>query len=319
MTELSIVATLYESESYIDEFYKRMAAAARRVSSDYEIIFVNDGSPDNSLDKALDHCRRDPRVSVIDLSRNFGHHRAMMTGLAHANGELVFLIDSDLEEDPELLERFYEERQRLDVDVVYGIQEKRRGTWFERVTGRIFFALFNLLSADPIPTNVVVVRLMTARYVAALVSHREREILIAGLWAITGFDQRPIPVTKKHKGSTSYSLLRKLQLLVNAVTSFSTKPLLFVFYLGLAILTASGAAASFFIIRRLAMGTTLMGWSSLMVAVCFFGGLTIFCQGLLGIYLAKAYSEVKQRPYAIIREHYGHETDGTTSSPEDPV
>src|SRR5262245_15015952 len=149
---LSIVNTLYQSEGFITEFHARCTAAATRLAaSSYEIIFVNDGSPDQSLQKAIDLHAHDPHVRVIDLSRNFGHHKALMTGLAHARGELVFLIDSDLEEDPEWLPRFREALIATGADVIYGVQKARKGGWFERTSGDLFFRVFNRVLTQPIP------------------------------------------------------------------------------------------------------------------------------------------------------------------------
>jgi len=140
---LSIVTSLYQSEEFLTEFHARCTAAATRLAgSSYEIILVNDGSPDQSLQKAIDLHARDPHVRVIDLSRNFGHHKALMTGLAHARGELVFLIDCDLEEDPAWLLTFHEAMRADNVDVVYGVQAERKGDWLERSAGRLFFSVF---------------------------------------------------------------------------------------------------------------------------------------------------------------------------------
>src|SRR5262249_7421057 len=182
--ELSIVTTLYRSAPFLREFHRRACAAAAKITSDFEIVLVNDGSPDDSQAVALSLCRDDPRVKVIELSRNFGHHKAMMTGLAHARGRLVFLIDSDLEEDPELLETFHRELLASGVDVVYGVQRQRKGGWYERLSGGLFYRLFNALSSFPIPHNLTTARLMTRPYVRALRRHRDQEMFIAGLWAI---------------------------------------------------------------------------------------------------------------------------------------
>jgi len=190
--KLSIVSTLYQSSPYIEEFYHRSTAAAQElVGSDYEIILVNDGSPDDSLKRAVELTNLDDHVVVIDLSRNFGHHKAMMTGLEHRQGEKVFLIDSDLEEEPDLLLTFDKKMAIDGSDIVYGIQSKRRGGAFEKVTGWIFYKIFRWLTGVPQPDNITTVRLMSQRYVRALVSHREREINIGGLFIITGFQQSP--------------------------------------------------------------------------------------------------------------------------------
>jgi len=303
--KLSIVTTMYHSAHYINEFYTRICAAAEKITSDYEIIFVNDGSPDDSLDIVVSLYEKDPKVRVIDLSRNFGHHKAMMTGLMHAEGELVFLIDCDLEEDPELLKRFYAEHKKDDdVDVVYGVQKARKGGLVEKISGNIFFWTFNLFSSYPVPTNLVTARLMSKRYVDSLVQHKDREVFIAGLWAITGFKQIPFMVTKHDKGNSSYNLRRKIPILVNSITSFSNKPLLLIFYLGSIILFISCIAALYLIIRRVFFGILLAGWPSLMVSIWLLGGLTIFCVGVIGIYLSRVFTETKERPYTIIRQIY---------------
>jgi len=302
--ELSIVTTLYRSASYLEEFYTRVSAAAKEITDEYEIIFVNDGSPDNSLDIAVSLYERDTRVRVIDLSRNFGHHKAIMTGLAHAKGELVFLIDCDLEEEPELLGKFCDKLKSSDVDVVYGVQQKRKGNFFERITGSIFYRMINLVSSYPIPVNSITVRLMSKRYVASLVEHRDREIFLVGLWAITGFKQVPVVVEKHNKGSTTYDFGRKISNLVNAVTSFSNKPLVFIFYLGCVIIFLSSIGALNLIVRRIFLGILPEGWSSVIVSIWLLGGLTIFCLGVIGVYLSKIFTETKQRPYTVIKKIY---------------
>jgi putative glycosyltransferase len=312
---LSVVTTLYRSAPHLRQFHARIRAAVLALTTDYEIVFVNDGSPDDSLAVALAIRDDDPRVKVVDLSRNFGHHKAMMTGLAHAGGDLVFLIDCDLEEDPEWLGRFHDTLATTGADVVFGVQTARKGGWFERWSGAAFFRLFNWLSNYPIPPNLLTVRLMTRRYVQALVEHREREICISGLWVLTGFRQLPLEVTKKARGKTSYHLSRKIALMINAVTSFSTRPLYFIFGLGCAIVTLASAGILTLIVGRLFFGVFLEGWLSVMLSIWLLGGLTIFSIGLVGIYLAKTYVETKQRPYTIVREVYEHGNAGGEQLP----
>src|SRR5262245_29618643 len=153
---LSLVSSMYRSEAFLTEFHARCTAAATRLAgSSYEIILVNDGSPDGSLQVAIDLHTRDSHVRVIDLSRNFGHHKALMTGLAHARGDLVYLIACDLEEDPAWLQTFYDTLRFEHVDVVYGVQGERKGDWLERTAGRMFFSIFNRMLTHPIPENVV--------------------------------------------------------------------------------------------------------------------------------------------------------------------
>jgi putative glycosyltransferase len=311
---LSIVSTLYRSAPILEEFYARARREAGKLTPDYEIVLVNDGSPDDSLVVALGLLERDDRVHVIDLARNFGHHKAMMTGLAHARGDLVFLIDSDLEEDPELLGPFEEKLRTADVDVVYGVQRARRGRFLERWGGKLFFVIFNLLSDHPIPENLVTVRLMTRRYVSSLVAHGEREMMIAGLWALTGFRQVSFPVTKHARSATTYTFRHKVAVLVNAITSFSARPLEGIFYLGLAIGALSSVTAAVLVVRRLFFGILLPGWPSLIVSVWLLGGLMLGSLGIIGIYLSKIFIETKQRPYTIVRKIYERTPEGSLSS-----
>lgn len=303
--KLSVVATLYHSAPYIPEFYRRVCAAATQiVGEDFEIVLVNDGSPDNSLTMAIELCRQDPRVTVLDLSRNFGHHKAMMTGLSYARGEQVFLLDSDLEEEPEWLVMFHELLTKHQVDVLFGVQTQRRGGLIERLTGQIFYSIFRLFTGVSQPNNIVTARLMTRRYVDALLLHREREINIGGLWMITGFAQLQCPVAKHDTSPTTYNLIRKFEHLVNAVTSFSNTPLVLIFYLGLVILIVTLCYSTLIVYRYVFVSQPPDGYTSLILSLWLLAGLVIFSIGVLGIYLAKIFSEVKQRPYTIIRDVY---------------
>ncbi|MDR0233614.1 MAG: glycosyltransferase family 2 protein [Zoogloeaceae bacterium] len=306
--KLSIVATLYQSASYISEFYVRASKAATQlVGDDYEIVLVNDGSPDNSLEIAVRLTENDAHVVVVDLSRNFGHHKAMMTGLAHARGERIFLIDSDLEEEPEWLLSFADEMEREACDVVYGVQERRRGNWFERLSGQWFYRFFNILTGLALPENIVTARLMTRRYVEALLRHQEREMIIAGLWHITGFAQSPYGVKKHGTSKTTYTFRRKMSVLVNSITSFSNAPLIGIFYVGISMSLLALAYTAYLIVNWIFLAKPLSGWTSIMASVWLIGGIIISFIGVVGIYLSKIFSETKQRPYTIVRQIYGKE------------
>ena len=306
--KLSVVATLYRSEAYVPEFCERASAAARQISgNNYEIVLVNDGSPDRSLDIAVAISESDPHVVVVDLSRNFGHHRAMMTGLAQARGEHVFLLDSDLEEEPEWLILFQAQMAAQHCDVVFGVQQTRKGGWFERWSGDLFYRLLPMISGIDMPRSMVTARLMTRRYVNALLLHEEREIDIGGLWVITGFEQRPEMIKKHSTSESTYSLRHRFSLLINSITAFSNLPLIGIFYVGLAMLLVSGAFASFFVAQWLLIDQPVSGWTSMIVSLWLIGGMVILFLGVIGIYLAKMFSEVKRRPYTIIRKVYEHQ------------
>ncbi len=308
--KLSIVATLYQSAPYIAEFHERASAASSQlVGDDYEIVLVNDGSPDNSLDLAVQLAESDGHVVVVDLSRNFGHHKAMMTGLAHARGERVFLVDTDLEEEPECLIGFSDQMVIDQCDVVYGVQEQRKGNWFERWSGQWFYRFFKVLTGLALPENVVTARLMTRRYVDALLRHEEREVFMAGLWHITGFIQRPQTVRKHSTSETTYTLRRKMSLLVNSVTSFSNAPLVSIFYIGISISLFAIVYIGYLGIHWIFLAKPLSGWTSVMASIWLLGGMVISFIGVVGIYLSKVFSETKQRPYTIVRQVYARKQD----------
>ncbi len=303
--KLSIVATLYRSAPHLQEFHRRASAAARSlVGDDYEIILVNDGSPDHSLELAIALTREDSHATVVDLSRNFGHHKAMMTGLAHARGERIFLIDSDLEEEPECLLEFAAKMHAENADVVFGVQQHRRGGWVEKYSGLIFYHLFRMLTGVRQPDNIVTARLMTWRYTRALLRHREREVNIGGLWHITGFKQYAQPITKHSTSQTTYTLRRKISHFVNAITSFSNAPLVWIFYIGASISAAASAYTAYLVLNYWLLSKPVSGYTSIMASIWLLGGLIISFIGVIGIYLAKIYSETKRRPYTIVRQIY---------------
>jgi putative glycosyltransferase len=175
----------------------------------------------------------------------------------------------------------------------------------ERLTGTMFFALFNQMLTHPIPANIVTARLMTRRYVEALLQHRDQEIFLAGLWMLTGFEQRPVEVVKQSRGETSYSARRRISVFVNAITSLSNRPLIYIFYLGAVMMLLSMAAAAGLAVMYLRGGIGQPGWASIMISIWFLGGLTVFCLGVIGVYLAKVFSESKPRPFTVVRAEYG--------------
>ncbi|MEK7866795.1 MAG: glycosyltransferase family 2 protein [Planctomycetota bacterium] len=307
--ELSIVTTLYRSEAYVDPFYARATRAAAQVTTDYEIVFVNDGSPDASLDRVLQIIARDPRVRVLDLSRNFGHHFALSAGLDAARGQRVFMIDSDLEEDPEWIEQFWKEMDQSGADVVYGVQTARSGSFLSVFPARLFYKLFNFMSEVRIAADACTVRLMSRRYVEALLSLRDKALFLAGTSAWTGFDQRPVPVNKQQRrGLSSYGLLRKVELFVRAATSFTAYPLKLIFLLGILISLLGMVLGTWLVLKKLVdPDSVLMGYASTMASLWFVGGVIITFLGVIGIYLSTVFTELKDRPPYVVRAFHGGE------------
>ena len=312
--KLSIVTTLFNSENYIDEFYSLINSESKKViKGDYEIIFVNDGSKDKSYKIAKSLCKQNSNVTLVDLSKNFGHHKAIMTGLKYCTGDYIFLLDSDLEERPEWLSLFYKKMENENVDVVYGIQEKRNDSHISNTFAKLFYFLFNSLSNTQIPKNFLIARLMKRKYVESLLLHNEKEIFIGGMFHLIGFNQVGLEVNKMKQNTSSYSFFKKMSHLINSITSFSILPLVSIFYSGLILLLISGFFIVYFIFNKIFFGIPVSGWTSMIVSIFFLGGLNIFFIGLIGIYLSKMFLEVKSRPLTIVREVIGKKAVNFTS------
>ena len=302
---LSIVTSLYKSEPYIEEFYRRVTQTVGRLNiPTYEIIFVNDGSPDGAKDLALKFLAADPHVVLVDLSRNFGHHKALLAGLAHANGDRIFLLDSDLEEDPELLMQLTEEIDRRGCDVVYAMQQTRRGGRFERMSGHFYYWIMNAVSGIDFPSNLLTLRLMTRRYVESLLLYREREVLLNGISFLTGYDQAVVLVAKHRRNTSTYSFAKRLGLVVLSVISFSDRPLQWIFYTGFGITFLAFLYMTFIFIEYLFLGIGVSGFTSIVLSIWLIGGLNFIFLGTIGIYVGTIFSETKQRPNAIVRAVY---------------
>jgi len=306
--QLSIVTTLYQSASFVQEFYNRLTGIADELTRDYEIIFVVDGSPDDSLGQAVPIFEKDQRVKIIDLSKNFGHHKAIMTGLSHSRGDVVFLIDSDLEEDPELLKNFWEYlKNDPETDVIVGVQrETRKLPFLTDVPRAMFYKTIDYLSSAKIDPNEMVVRLMRRCYVDALVKHTETNIFLPGIWSNLGFRKKSVEAEKKVSSQSSYTLSKKASLAIDAITSFSAKPLYLMFVFGGIISLISIFVLLYVIYQKLVMDMAV-GWSSLIVSIWTGIGLIMMSLGIIGIYLSKIFSEVKNRPYSIVRRLYSHD------------
>ncbi len=305
--KVSVVTTLYLSEAYIKAFYSRIKQAVTQVSNEYEVIFVNDGSPDGSKEKVLQLLGDEPAIRLVDLSRNFGHHKAIMAGLMYATGDLIFQIDVDLEEEPEILLPFYKKMRETDADVVYGVQGKRKGSWLERVLGGLYYHIFNFLSDVRMPPNLLIARLMTRQYVDALLEHKEYELDLGGLWSITGFTQVPVVVRKLSKGTTSYTPRKRVALAVRSIAAFSNRPLILIATIGLAVLVLAFLYFVYISWVYFIVGKPPDGFTTLILSVWFLGGMILLSLGVIAVYLSIIFIETKKRPYVIVRRVYGGE------------
>ena len=305
--ELSIVTMLYKSRPYLPEFLAACRDCLGRAGiPDHEILFVNDGSPDDSQEWVLEQRNADPRIRLVELSRNFGHHHAALAGLSFSRGRLVFITDCDLEVSPSILQRMLEVMRDTRCDVVYGMQEQRKGALVERIGGRIFWRIFNALSHTTVPESVLTERLMTRGYVDALLGLGDKNLFLAGMMYWTGFKQIGIPVVKSTRtGKSTYTLRRRVSLLIEAVTSFSTAPLKLALYAGVVFLAAATGFAAFLLVRKLLYPEiVLAGFTSIMLALCAVAGMIITLIGVLGLYIGKLFVQVQGRPTFIVRDYY---------------
>jgi putative glycosyltransferase len=301
---LSVVSTMYRSRPFLERFLMECEEAFTSIGClSYEVVLVNDGSPDDSLQYALEARETRSWLTVVDLSRNFGHHHAMQAGLRFARGAFVFLIDCDLEVPPSSLVQFHAALERTGADVVFGYQEARKGGWFEQVSGGLFWKFFNVLSETKIPENVLTERVMSRRYVDALLKLGDVNLFMAGMMSWTGFLQIGMPVVKTQRdGRSTYTFFKRLQLMVNAVSSFSAKPLHFLFNIGLLITLLSFSYAAYLVFRKVFFGDALLGFTSLMAMLLLSLGILTTALGILGIYLGRIFRQVQNRPTYIVKD-----------------
>ncbi|MFK7847931.1 MAG: glycosyltransferase family 2 protein [Rhodothermales bacterium] len=303
--ELSIVATMFKSERFIPEFRQRVVDAAEKITSDFEVVLVNDGSPDESAAIVKAICAADPRFVLVDLSRNFGHHAAIMAGLEAARGEWVYLTDSDLEEQPEWLPEFWSAATKGNHDVVYGVQERRTGRRFDNLLGRIFWSLLNAGAGINIPENQMTCRLMSRAYLDSLLSVRDRVLYLGGLFPWVGYRQHPLQLVKTPRTvdtKSTYGLTRKLRQAVDSMTSFTAAPLTLFFAAGALIWVGSLVYGLTLVAQRAFFPDTILsGFTSIMFSIWFLGGSIMLGIGVVGQYIAKVFQEVKDRPQYVVR------------------
>lgn len=312
--DLSVVIPVYNEEAGLDALVERVTASAEAIFADrYELVLVNDGSRDGSWAKICAHAERDPRIVAIDLARNHGHQLALTAGLNHARGELVFVLDADLQDPPELLGPMLE-KVRQGYDVVYGQRIKRHGeTAFKRGTAALFYRLLDRMVDTSIPRDTGDFRLMTRRVVDQLNAMPERYRFIRGLVSYVGFNQIAFPYERdpRFAGETNYPLRKMVALAVDAVTSFSTVPLRFASHLGM-LFGLAGLASLFGIVGVWLQGGTVQGWASLAALILIMGSVQLLVLGVFGEYLGRMYMEAKRRPLFIVAEVRRQPLAGTT-------
>jgi putative glycosyltransferase len=305
--KMSIVTSTFESEATIAEFIQRMHIAASNLFIPFELIIVDDGSKDKTKDKIKELLPHYSGTQLIELSRNFGHHQALLLGLERAEGDLVFLLDSDLEEAPELVQRFLSEINNTNADVVYGVSKNNRSGIFAKALSKVFWNLFRKYTKLEIPRGICTARIMSRNYLNSLLRYNEVNVFLAGLWEITGFVQKPITIEKYYKGKTSYTLGKRLDLALTSLISFSGRPLRLIAAFGASIVILAMITLSTLLVRYFISSDSSQGWLSLVTVITLFGGFQILFIGMVAIYVASILEEVKARPRAIVAKIWNNE------------
>jgi len=300
-TLLSVVAPVYDEQELVEDFVNRACAAAAEY--DFELVMVNDGSSDRTpalLDRIA---AADPRVRVIHLSRNFGHQAALTAGLEHAVGDVVVMIDADLQDPPELIPDMIA-KWSLGADVVFAVREQREGeTAFKLATASWFYKLFNKLAQVDLEANSGDFRLLDRRALDALLTMTERSRFLRGMTVWVGFNQTAISYERdaRHAGETKYTLRKMLRFSLDAIASFSHLPLQLATYAGLLSASVAFVAIPIVVVLRIA-GSYLPGFGSITIAILLLGGIQLIALGVIGEYVGRIYDEVKHRPLYIVRD-----------------
>ena len=312
----SFVIPVYNEEAALPELYRRLCEVLGRLDGEVEAVLIDDGSRDRSWQMMLDISARDPRFRVIQLSRNFGHQVAITAGMDFSRGQAVIIMDADLQDPPEVVQKMIE-KWREGYEIVYGVREERDGeTWFKRTTASIFYRLLRRLTDLDIPADAGDFRLVDRKAIDAFKSLRERSRYVRGLFAWVGFKQIGVRYKRAARvaGTTKYPLSKMLKLATDGIVSFSTFPLRLALNTGFLMAGLSFAVGIAAVVTKLVGGFVVPGWVSLLVAIAFLGGVQLILLGIVGEYIGRIYEEVKNRPLYVVRSLSGEPEPGLRHS-----
>ncbi len=303
---VSVVIPLFNEEAVVAELCRRLHAALGTLGEAYEIILVDDGSTDATAERARTEHERDPRVRVVVLSRNFGHQVALSAGLDRAAGDVVVMMDGDLQDPPELIPALVA-TWRQGWDVVYAVKRTRREGWAKRAAFRAFHALLHRVAEIDVPEGAGNFALMSAPVVRALREMPERARYLSGLRAWVGYAQTGIEFDRdpRYDGNPRMSLGRLVTLAFDAIFSFSRLPLRVAVYVGLVVSVSSVLVGFWVLYQRLFTTNAITGWASTIVSITFIGGTILLTLGVIGEYVGRIYDEVKRRPLYVVRAEIG--------------
>lgn len=302
--DISVIVPVFNEESNLIVLHERLMNAITSITNDYEIIFVNDGSKDNSLTVLKNLASEFSQIKYIDFSKNFGHQLAVFAGLEHAKGNAIVIIDADLQDPPELIIELYNKMQ-LGFDVVYAQREQRVGeSWHKLLTAKLFYRFINKLSDVSIPLDTGDFRIISKKIKDIIVSMPERNKFLRGQIAWAGFNQTSVSYRRdeRYSGETNYSYSKMFAFAFDGITAFSNLPLRLATYLGFIVSLVSFFFILYTLYQKYINNNVVQGWSSLMVSILFIGGVQLICLGIIGEYLGRIMDNVKQRPLYIVRE-----------------
>lgn len=301
MAHISVVIPVYKAESCLEELYRRLKASLESITSDFEIILVEDCGGDRSWPIIVDLAKRDARVKGIQFSRNFGQHYGITAGLDHCDGDWVVVMDCDLQDRPEEIPRLYAKAQE-GYDVVLARRGRRNDPALKRFTSWLYYKIFNYLADMNYDGETGNFRIVSRKVVVSFRSMRERLRFFGGLVAWMGYPTASIDVQhdERFAGQTSYTFRRLWKLASETIIAYSDKPLRLAIRFGFIISALAFAYGGYIVYRAMFHGASIMGWSSLIVSVYFLGGIIISILGILGVYLGKTFDETKRRPLYII-------------------
>lgn len=309
MLRYSIVVPAYNEEAVLEESYKRLTRVMKEMGEPYELIFVDDGSRDETANIIKGFCEQDECVRLVSFSRNFGHQAAVSAGIDFAQGQAVILIDADLQDPPEVIPEMAK-KWREGFDVVYGVREKRKGeSVFKRVTAKLFYRFLAAQTEFKIPVDTGDFRLMDRKVCDVLKNLTEKNRYIRGLVSFAGFQQTGISYVREERfaGETKYPLKKMISFAADATTSFSKKPLKIAGYLGTGISIASFIYLFVILYLKLFTDQTVSGWASSMCVTLLLNGVILVILGIMGEYVGRIYDEVKNRPLYIVKEQKNFE------------
>lgn len=299
---VSIVCPAYNEADGIREFVRRVSAVMERAGLDYEIVLVNDGSLDDTLPILRDLASAQPALTIVNLSRNFGKEIALTAGLQHAMGDVLVVLDADLQDPPELIPTFVEAYTR-GYDVVYGRRTSREGeTWFKTFTARLFYRLMKTVGPVQLPSNVGDFRLISRRVADALLTLPERHRFMKGLFAWVGFPSIAVDYDRhpRFSGTSKWNYPKLVGLSIEGITSFTIVPLRVVTIAGFAVALASFAYGVYVFLRTLIYGDSVAGFPTLFLTILALGGMQLIALGVIGEYLGRIFNEVKGRPLFLV-------------------